>query len=299
MNDEIVVLAPASLLATWNPVTVTAPSITEPRVTVKVLNDVLKPVLVNVPVTVKIRVGNRLLCTIVPKTTSASNPLLLFRMFTVLEAPVIVTVLVPAVKTEPAPDVFQFPETVHMPVVSVITPLAPPVIVTSSRDTVEAFAVRIPPFPMVRSPPVSARLAVASSVVDTASLTVRVPPYLRPRVAIVKVLATPEAEAKATLLNSSSERFVPAKVIVLLALESNVIVTVPASQMAPSVELLVHDPLTVQLSEPKSIAEAAEVMLTFPPTVTLPETDVRSPPVIVKLLPTDSVKVPLTTRPPA
>src|SRR2546430_927623 len=61
-------------------------------------------------------------------------------MDTVCAAPVNVTVEVPFANAEPAPVVFQFPETVHEPVVTVNVPLAPPIIDTSEMDTAEAFA---------------------------------------------------------------------------------------------------------------------------------------------------------------
>ena len=57
---------------------------------------------------------------------------------------------------------FQFPDTVHAPVVTVIVPSVPPVIVTLVKVTVEALAVRVPPVPIVRLPPANVRSVVAS-----------------------------------------------------------------------------------------------------------------------------------------
>src|SRR5207247_8937475 len=86
------------------------------------------------------------------------------RELAMLPTPLIVTVLVPFVKTEPAPLVSQFPESVTEPVVSVIVPLVPPVIVTLETGNVEAFAVRIPPLPTFHAPPGNPRLAVAMAL---------------------------------------------------------------------------------------------------------------------------------------
>jgi len=112
--------------------------------------------------------------------------LLAFRIAIVL-TPVIVTVLVPPTKTEPAPLVSQFPLLVNELVVSVIVPLVPPVIVTLATVIVEAFAVRIPPFPTFSAPPVKPRFAVARAVVDDPSDRVSVPPHAIALVAIVNV----------------------------------------------------------------------------------------------------------------
>lgn len=102
------------------------------------------------------------------------------------------------------------------------------------------------------------------------------------RVAIVNVWAEPDEDSKVTLLNSFSPRFAPAKVIVPPVALVKVTVPVPFSQPAASVEALVHVPVTVQLSDPKSIAEEAEEMFTLPVMETVPEVEVRSPPDIVR-----------------
>src|SRR5437899_1401935 len=83
-------------------------------------------------------------------------------MDTVRPAPVKVTVDIPLANTEPAPLVFQLPETAHEPVVSVNVPLAPPVIVNPETDTAEAFAARTPALSTAMAPPGRRRLPVAS-----------------------------------------------------------------------------------------------------------------------------------------
>src|SRR3989449_6450026 len=93
---------------------------------------------------------------------------------------------VPAVNVEPAPDVSQFPLTVHAPVVRVAVPEVPPVMVTFETVTVDAFAVRMPEFPMAMAPPERARLLVARVVVPAPPWTVRVPDQRRALAAMVK-----------------------------------------------------------------------------------------------------------------
>ncbi|HYR81761.1 MAG TPA: hypothetical protein VEN80_05610, partial [Thermoplasmata archaeon] len=68
--------------------------------------------------------------------------------------PDIVTVLVPRANVEPAPDVSHRPFTVQDPLVRVSVPDVPPVIVTSTTATLDAFAMRIPELPTARDPPV-------------------------------------------------------------------------------------------------------------------------------------------------
>ncbi len=135
-------------------------------------------------------------------------------------------------------------------------PLVPPVIVKALMRTVDAFAVRIPPFPIVMpaasAAAPSARSAVASAVVEDASETVNVVSQRNPRVAIVNVCAVPALEVKVTLLNSASARFAPANVIVPPVALSKRTVPVPASQEADVVEFD-HVPETVHVSLPKSI----------------------------------------------
>src|SRR5207247_2404609 len=138
-------------------------------------------------------------------TVPAAEIVRLLKLFAALKiamllTPLIVTVLVPFVKTEPAPLVSQFPESVTEPVVSVIVPLVPPVIVTLETVNVEAFAVRIPPLPTFNAPPVNPRLAVARAVVDDPSETISVPAQFRALVDIVKVCADAAEESNVMLL---------------------------------------------------------------------------------------------------
>ena len=122
--------------------------------------------------------------------------------------------VVPSLKTELAPDVFQLPETVQPPVVTVIVPLVPPVMVTVDSTTVEALAVSVPALPTLRSG-VSAELPIARSVVARAvvedeSVIDIVVSQRKPLVAILKVNAAVRVELKVTLLNSASARLAPA-----------------------------------------------------------------------------------------
>src|SRR2546428_12506893 len=105
----------------------------------------------------------------------------------VCPGPVKVTIVVPSATTEPAPLVFQLPETVHEPVVSVTEPLAPPIIVKPEIDTAEAFAARTPALPTTMAPPVSPRLLVASVVAPPPPWTVRIPDQASAFVGIVNV----------------------------------------------------------------------------------------------------------------
>src|SRR5882672_3211478 len=185
-----------------------------------------------------------------------------------LLTPVIETVLVPFVKIEPAPLVFQFPESVRDAVVSVIVPLVPPVIVTPVTAIVEAFAVRMPPLPTVSAPPVNPRLAVTRAVVEDPSDTVRVPPQFTPIVCIVKACADAADEVNVMLLNSVPGKFVPANVMVPPVALANVTVLPPAAHVA-DVDALVHVPLTVQFELPRLTLVAAVRIVTFPVTVTV------------------------------
>jgi len=202
---------------------------------------------------------------------------------------------------EPAPDVFQFPEMVHEPVVTVRVPDVPPVMVTVLKTAVEAFAVRMPPFPILKSDTSTelpkARSEVANAVVDEPSIIKSVVSHRIPRVAIVNVCGVPALELNVTLLNSASLRLIPAKVIVPPVIPSKRTVPVPASHTAPSVEAFVQVPLTVQFSLPKSMALNADEMFTLPVMVTFPLVDVRSPPLMARLA-TETVKVDLARVPP-
>src|SRR2546427_9746507 len=80
----------------------------------------------------------------VPLIVSAPKPFDAFRILTVLAAPLIVTALEVAVRTEPAPDVSQFPATVHEPE-AVMVPEVPPVIVTLVTLTADVPAGKVAP----------------------------------------------------------------------------------------------------------------------------------------------------------
>ena len=72
---------------------------------------------------------------------------------------------------------------------------------------------------------------------------------------------------------------------------------VPTDQLA-DVELSVHDPLTVQDSDPNETYEAGAEMLTLPVIVTSPDSEVKAPPDIVSPEPTVRELVPLARIPP-
>src|SRR2546422_153838 len=165
------------------------------------------------------------------------------------QTPVIVTVLVPFVNTEPAPLVSQLPVLVNELVVSVIVPLVPPVISTLNTVTVDAFAVRMPPLPTLSAPPVRPRLAVASAVVEVPSEIVSVPPQISALVAMVNVWADAADEVNEMSLNSLPGRFVPANVIVPPVALVNVTVPVPGIHEA-DVDAFVQVPVTVQVDVP-------------------------------------------------
>src|SRR5437879_7619903 len=154
------------------------------------------------------------------------NPFDASRILTVRAAPFIVTVLEVAVRAEPAPDVSQFPATVHEPDVEMI-PDVPPVIVTFVIETVEVPAVSVAPLFTVKFPPVpvSTRFAVASVA---ALLRVRVPDHRIPFVAIVNVAAA--VGLNCTLLNSATPRL--PNVMTRETAELNTIVPAPADQDA-------------------------------------------------------------------
>jgi len=221
-----------------------------------------------------------------------------------LLTPVIVTVLVPFVKVEPAPLVFQFPESVRDAVVSVIVPLVPPVIATLETLIVDAFAVRIPPSPTLKAPPVKPRLAVARAVDDDPSEMTSVPPQFRTLVDIVNVCAVAALELNVTLLNSLPERFAPANVIVPPVALLNVTVPVPAPHDA-DVEAFVHVPVTVHVDEFRARYPFAALMSTFPLietadafAVRAPNVDTVSPPVVIPKLAPDVVRIVDPVAPP-
>ena len=179
---------------------------------------------------------------------------------------------------------FHGPEMVHKPVETVMVPLAPPVTVTLVTATVEAFAVRIPPFPMTNTAVESPRPAVASSVVEEPSETVSVPLHRRARVAIVNVCGVPAADVNVTLLNSASLKLAPAKVIVPAETASKVVVPVPASQLAV-VLLFVQVPPKFQRPLPKSMKEVASIDTapSISPSQAATPQEMFAPPVIVSV----------------
>src|SRR5881397_1900531 len=124
----------------------------------------------------------------VPLIVSAPKPFDAFRILTVFAAPLIVTVLEVAVRTEPAPDVSQFPATVHEPE-AVMVPEVPPVIVTLVTLTADVPAVKVNQLFTVRFPAgaVKARFAVEKSAL---LLSVNVPPQRRFKQNKGKVAAT-------------------------------------------------------------------------------------------------------------
>jgi len=209
---------------------------TEPAFTVKVPETSTRPVWVTVPA---------------DEMTRLLKLLPAFRI-AMLATPLIVTVLVPFVNTEPAPLVSQLPVLVNEPVVSVIVPLVPPVIATLDTVTMDAFAVRMPPLPTLSAPPVRPRLAVARAVVEEPSEIVSVPAQIRALVAIVNVWADAAEELNEMLLNSLPGRFVPANVIVPPVALVKVTVPVPGVHEA-DVEAFVQVPVTVQLDEPMTM----------------------------------------------
>src|SRR6266705_2106336 len=228
------VIPPAMLAARVATVRVKVPlARTEPALTVSVPDTSTRPVWVTVPA---------------DEMTRLLKLLGAFRI-AMLATPLIVTVLVPFVNTEPAPLVSQLPVLVNELVVSVIVPLVPPVIATLDTVTLDAFAVRMPPLTTLSAPPVRPRLDVASAVVEEPSEIVSVPPQIRALVAMVNVWADAAEEVNETLLSSIPGRFAPANVIVPPVALVNVTVPVPALHEA-DVEAFVQVPVTVQVDEP-------------------------------------------------
>jgi len=228
----------------------------------------------------------------VPLIVSAPKPLEAFRIRTVFAAPLIVTVLDAAVKTEPAPDVSQFPATVQEPE-AVIVPEVPPVIVTLVTLTADVPAVKVAPLFTVRFPPgpVKARFAVERVAL---LLSVNVPPQRSPFVAMVNVAAA--VGLRCTLLNSETPKL--AKVIVRDEPELNTTVPVPADH-DPLVVEFVHEPPKFQVVAPRlKYPEAA--MLTLPVIVFVPAAPPVIPPAMFAArVATVSVKVLLARTEPA
>ena len=192
-----------------------------------------------------------------------------------MAAPDMVTVLVPLVKVEPAPDVSQLPVTVHVPAVRVIVPDVPPVIETLATLTADAFAVRVPPLPTAKEPPIRPRFDVAR----VAAAMVSVPPHFRAFVAIVNV-GLPEGGWNVTFAPNSWERL--PKVIVRDVVELNV--RLAEKDQETEVDAFDHAPETVQVPAPEEMYPAAVVTLTFPVTDTVDVPAARKPePLTVKV----------------
>lgn len=144
---------------------------------------------------------------------------------------------------------------------------------------VEPRASRIPPNPTVRVMAWMGKFEalVSSVVVEETSATVRVPPTFRPRLAMTKVCAVPAALEKVTLLNSSTVRLDPAKVIVPPVLDVKVTVPEPADHDADAIEPFVQVPEKDQEAPPNEKYPVA-LMVTSPETLTAPEAPAEIPP---------------------
>ena len=241
---------------------------------------------------------------IVPLMVSAPKPFAASRIRTVRAAPLIVTVLDVPVNAEPAPEVSQFPVTVHEPEV-VMTPEVPPVMVTFPTFTVEVPAVRVAPLLTVRFPPVpvSPRLAVERVAL---LFRVRVAPHRRPFVAMVNIAAA--VGLNCTLLNSAAPRL--PKVMTREMAELKTTVPAPADHN-PLVDEFVHEPLKVHVAAPKAKNPEA-AMLTLPLMVFAPAAPPEMPPAmfaaraamvnakvpLARIAPAFTVRVPETSRRP-
>jgi len=181
-----------------------------------------------------------------PLIVRVPNPLAGFEIRTVAPGPVRRTVDAIPTKPEPAPDVSQFPETVHEPD-AVIVPEVPPVIVTLATLTDDVPAVKVAPSRMVRLPPVpmSARFAVTRVALLS---RVSVPLQRRPFAAIVKVTAA--GGLKRMLWNSETVRL--PKDMTCGDPAANTTVPVPADHEV-DVDRFVQDPRNVQAPAPKAM----------------------------------------------
>lgn len=185
---------------------------------------------------------------------SVPNPFEAFNVARVFDAPDMVTVEAePLVKMDPAPDVFQFPDTTHPPVDRVIVPLVPPVIVTLVTATVDAFAVRTALLATVALPPIRPRSVVAKVVVPLDAPVcwiVSAPAHRSVRDVWVYVMAVDPAavESNVRLLNSDAAKF--AGVIALDTAELKMTLDVPTLQSVEFVETFVHAPPIVQTDAP-------------------------------------------------
>ena len=210
----------------------------------------LFPDVVSVPVTDSVPLtSSALSCATVPEMPRLLNPLAASSVAMLAAGPDIVTVPVPGANVEPAPEVSHCPLTVHDPLVRVSEPEAPPVIVTSTTATLEAFATRPPELPTARDPPVKERFDVARLVDEPEESWIRRSPLQRrPFAAIEKVVVPlPAVDWNVTSWNSPPARF--AKVSVCEDGESKITTPVPATQFA-EVLLLDQDPPNVQVPLP-------------------------------------------------
>jgi len=156
------IVTPATMIAEVVPIRLPPPEIVRLAPPVMLFPDV-----VSVPTTDRVPLTSiALVCVTLPEIVRLLKPLVASRIATVFAVPDMVTVLVPLLNEEPAPDVSHRPLTVHAPFVRVIVPVPPPVIVTSTTATVDAFAVRTPELPTASEPPVMERFDVASTVVE-------------------------------------------------------------------------------------------------------------------------------------
>ena len=160
-----------------------------PTDTVVAVTAKFEPDVVSVPTTESVPpMSIALVSAIVPETTRLLKPLAESNVLTVFVAPESVTVPVPFVNVEPAPEVSQLPLTTHVPAVRVRVADAPLVMVTSTTVTADPLAARVPEFPMNSEPPAMAKFAGASAVVEPAvSWMVRTLPQRSAFAAIVNV----------------------------------------------------------------------------------------------------------------
>ena len=165
-----------------------------------------------------------------------------------VDAPVKVTVDVPAINEDPRPDVSQLPPTVHDPLVRVMVPEVPPIIATFETAVVDALATRRPASPIERAPPVKARSFVVRVVVPLPPWTVRIPDQPRPFAAIVKV-AVDAPELNVTSPPNSGARL--AKAIVW---EDDALKAIEAAKLHDAeVDTFVQAPETVHKPAPVDV----------------------------------------------
>src|SRR3989442_512256 len=163
-------------------------------------------------------------------------------MDTVCPAPVKVTVDFPFENPEPAPLVFQLPETAHDPFVRVNVPLVPPIIVNPETDAAEPFAASTPALPTTMAPPVSPRLLVASVVAPPPPWTVRIPDQASAFVPLARV--PPERVSSPDVVSWLWRVRVPP-----------LTVSAPKEALPPTRRFPVPENVTVELVAVKVVAE--------------------------------------------